>query len=321
MVTPLRLGLIGAGRWGRNYIKTIDAISDITLTRVGSSNPESVRLVPSNCVVKPNWRDVLDKGYVDGVIIATPPALHVEMAMVALELGLPVLIEKPLTLDLTQATALRNFVHARDGFVMVGHTHLFHPAYRALKQLLSRCGRVNAVQSEAGNFGPFRLDTPVLWDWGAHDVALCMDLLQADPVGVEAYHLEERHVPEGLGQVFGLKLLFPGDVCASIRIGNILPKTRRFSVQMDRATLIYDDLAQEKLVIDPPASGAGNTSLHFGRVPIAATPPLTQVVRDFAHAIVSGEKSLQSLDMGVRVVQVLSFAESFIKTNQAKSVD
>lgn len=305
----MRLGLIGAGRWGRNYIRTIGEFDDVQLTRLASSNPESAKLVPQGCFINPEWREILNKDIIDGVIIATPPALHAEMVMAAVEEGLPVLVEKPLTLDLAAAVALRDFVSARDGFVMVGHTHLFHPAYRALKELLPCYGQVRTIQSEAGNFGPFRLDTPVLWDWGAHDVALCLHLLEADPVSVEAQCLEARHVPEGLGQVFDVRLFFPGDICASIRIGNILPKTRRFSVELDQASLVYDDLAVDKLAIYPPVSSLGDSVIHSRSVPIAATAPLNQVVREFARTIATHGGTLESLDLGVRVVEVLNRAQ------------
>lgn len=312
----LRLGLIGAGRWGRNYIRTIGDFDDLRLTRLASGNPESEKLAPPGCVINRDWREILNKEFIDGVIIATPPALHAAMVMAAVEAGLPVLVEKPLTLDFVEAVALRDFVYARGGFVMVGHTHLFHPAYRALKELVPRFGRVRIINSEAGNFGPFRLDAPVLWDWGAHDVALCLDLLEADPVAVEAQNLETRQVPEGLGQILDLSLFFPGDIRAFIRIGNLLPKTRRFSVELDQASLIYDDLAQQKLVIHRPLSSCDDAASQVENVPIQLLPPLHQVVQEFSRAITTCSQTVGSLDLGVRVVEVLSCAQSCLNAHR-----
>src|SRR5229473_890850 len=106
MATPVRLGLIGAGRWGRNYLRTIAATPGVRLARLASRNPDSVRLAPADCAVTPDWRDLLDRNALDGVIIATPAALHAEMALAAMDAGLPVLVEKPLTMDIAQARAL-----------------------------------------------------------------------------------------------------------------------------------------------------------------------------------------------------------------------
>src|SRR5258707_5147931 len=107
MAAPLRLGLIGAGAWGRNYIQTIKALPDVRLTRLASRNPEGARIAPPGCMVVSDWRDLLDRTMVDGAIIATPPHLHAEMALAAMEMHLPVLIEKPLTMNVARAQAIR----------------------------------------------------------------------------------------------------------------------------------------------------------------------------------------------------------------------
>src|SRR6185295_8261844 len=121
------------GRWGRNYIKTIAALDDMRLTRLASRNPASRRLVGPRCEISADWRRCMGAGDLDGIIIATPPSLHAEMTIAAVAAGIPVLVEKPLTLGLSEASALRNEVRARSGLVMVDHTHLFHPAFVELK--------------------------------------------------------------------------------------------------------------------------------------------------------------------------------------------
>lgn len=60
---PLRLGLIGAGRWGRVYIKTLDRLDGVTLARVATSNPDSRALVAGTCVLNGNWRAVAGAGF------------------------------------------------------------------------------------------------------------------------------------------------------------------------------------------------------------------------------------------------------------------
>ncbi|MEE1569456.1 MAG: Gfo/Idh/MocA family oxidoreductase, partial [Alphaproteobacteria bacterium] len=126
----MRLGLIGAGRWGRVYMNTLDHMADVTLNALASSNPQSRDLVGENVDLHEDWRDFINAGGVDGVIVATPPAAHGEIVRAALEAGLPVLVEKPLTLDVDEAKALRDLAERTDGLVMVDHIHLFSPAFR-----------------------------------------------------------------------------------------------------------------------------------------------------------------------------------------------
>ena len=302
MTLPLRLGLIGAGRWGRNYIKTLAALEGVRLARLASRNSDSAALVDSGCIISTDWRELIACGDLDGVIIATPPALHAEMARAAVAAGLPVLVEKPLTLSLAEAQDLRDFVAARAGYAMVGHTHLFHPAYRALKRIAPQYGAVRAIWAEAGNHGPFRPEVPVLWDWGAHDIAMCLDLLGALPAHSNARLVERRQLDEGVGEIVELHLDFPGGIPADIRVGNILPRQRRFTVQCATATLVYDDLVSEKLVVIPSGSG------HSAVCPIDVAPdlPLSVVVREFATAIANRSRDLSGLDLGVRVVKELA---------------
>ena len=309
MAQHLRLGLIGAGRWGRNYIRTIAALDGVALTRVASRNPETAQLVPPTCVVTADWRQVVDPALVDAVVVATPPALHVPMARAALAAGLPVLVEKPLTLDCAEAESLEELVASRGGLVMVDHTHLFHPAYRKLKEIAPTFGTVRAVHSEAGNHGPFRRDTPVLWDWGAHDVAMCLDLIGSFPTGIAAAVREQKRTPEGTGQIIDLDLQFPAAASARIRIGNIMPKRRMFSVRLERGTLVYDDLAAAKLV----RLETGDNARAGTAIPVDGEPPLSCAVREFAAAARAHRADTNSLALAVDVVRVLSACEQRLR--------
>jgi predicted dehydrogenase len=297
---PLRLGLIGAGRWGRNYINTITALDGVRLAELSSTNPQSAQFVPNDCRVSSDWRSILDAGLIDGLIVATPPELHVEMVRAAVQAGLPVLVEKPLSLDAMETGSLRALVIEHNGFVMVGHTHLFHPAFRKLKAIAPKFGKIRSITGEAGNYGPFRPDTPVLWDWGAHDVAMCLDLLACSPDEAEGFLADCRRVPEGLGEVVELDLKFPDDVRAHIRVGNILPKRRHFRVDMETAALVYDDLSPSPLSILLSTGSDAPTPVE-----VALEKPLTMLVKEFAAAIREGRRDTLSLDLGIEVVDVL----------------
>lgn len=297
---PLRLGLVGAGRWGRNYIKTIGAVDGVRLAELSSTNPQSVHLVPEGCHVSLDWRSILDNRRIDGLIVATPPDLHVEMVRAAVQTGIPVLVEKPLSLDVIETASLRDFVLQRNGYVMVGHTHLFHPAFRKLKAIAPKYGKIRSISSEAGNYGPFRPDTPVLWDWGAHDVAMCLDLLGAGPEKADGCLVDRRMVPEGLGEVVELDLKFSDDVIAHIRVGNILQKRRYFRVDMESAVLVYDDLSPDALTVMSSAGFDVATPIEVGR-----EKPLAELVKEFAAAIREGRHDTSSLDLGIGVVNVL----------------
>lgn len=278
------LGLIGPGRWGRNYIRTIEASPRARLAATASRD----------------WRDLVKKPGIDGVIIATPPATHAEIAIAAIEAGLPVLVEKPLTLSIVEAREVLDHAERRSARVLVDHIHLFQPAWAELKHRAAALGPLRAVRGKAGDLGPFRDDATALWDWGPHDVALCLDLIGGMPVDVSARRLETEQTATGAGEQIALTLTFGGGVTADIEIGNLTsPKRRSFEAAYDDGMLMMDTLAADKLVFQTPG-GDRNAVLVDGDL------PLTVALERFVDMISRPEENnLASLRLAVDVVDVL----------------
>lgn len=290
---PVRLGLVGAGRWGRIYIRTLAGRNDCRIARLASSNPESAALVPEGCVVSPHWRKLITAKDLDGLIVATPPTTHATIVLAAMRAGLPVLVEKPLTMDLAEAETLLAEARNLGALVRVDHIHLYSPAFRELLRQVALSGPIRAVRAQAGNAGPHRPDTPVLWDWGSHDIAMML-ALAGPPVSAAATRLERREVEEGgIGEVLRLDLTYPG-FAAEIVVGTLLEKCRRFEVECRDAVLIYDDVGPHKLTRDGKP------------VTVESLLPLSVAVGEFAAAIRSDERGLEQLELGTEVVRLLS---------------
>lgn len=279
---PIVLGLVGPGRWGRNYIRTIEALPRPVLAATATRD----------------WRSMIERAGLDGLVIATPPATHAKIALAAIEAGLPVLIEKPLTLSLAEAWALLDGAERCAGRAMVDHTHLFQPAWVELKRRAAAMGPVRSIRARAGDYGPFRDDCPVLWDWGPHDVALCLDLVGEKPRSAAARRLKSEKTGDGDGEVIGITLDFHGGPTAEIEIGNIVSPERRFEADCGSGTLIMNTLAAPALSIAPRGKAA--RVAQVGR-----TPPLTVAVERFLDMIEKPGPDLSSLRLAVEVIEVL----------------
>jgi|TARA_Y100000294_G_scaffold176811_1_gene200312 predicted dehydrogenase len=301
----LRLGLIGAGPWGRNYIRTIDGLDGVTLFRLASRNPESAGFVGPRCEISNDWRALIKAGDLDGVIVAAPPALHAEMTLAAVDRGLPVLVEKPLTLDIAEAEAVLDRARSKGAIVLVDHIHLYSAAWEALKRESRRLGPLHAVSTVAGNWGPFRKDTPMLWDWGSHDVAMCIDLAGRPPDRSTAHLIETRKTPEGEGRALALELGF-GDVAARIAVSNMhKDKQRLFAAAFEGGELIYDDTrdGDGKLRLKTTPDDPGGT------FKLGPGLPLERVVLAFAAAIALGLPNMDDVELGLDVVRMLARLE------------
>lgn len=280
---PLRLAVLGAGRWGRNYIRTIAQIPGAALSCVASKNPETAKLVPAGCRVVADWREALP--LCEAVVVATPSSTHAEVALAALSAGKPVLLEKPAAMSAADARKILEEARRRKLHVLVDHILLFHPAYALLKARAAAAGKLSALESVGGNAGPYREDADGLWDYGPHDVAAALDLTGEDPSRVAAERAAEN---------FRLKLEFPSGTTADILVGSKLAsKQRRLAARCEKHLFVFDDLSNHKLTCD------GHP------VAVSAELPLTRCVEAFARNVRAGSTDVSSLELGVRVVAVL----------------
>lgn len=309
-MNDVRLALLGAGRWGRNIIETAAGIRGARIAAVASRNPDTRDLVPA-AAVDPDWRAVVARPDIDAVVIAMPPVLHAETAAAVIARGLPAFIEKPLTLDVAQAHAIQVAADRADSLVMVDHLHLFHSAYRALKRRAGDLGAVRSIESVAGAPGPFRDDATVLWDWGAHDVAMCLDLLQRTPTSVAALRAARRATPRGVGETVKLRLEFKDGITVQMTLGNLFDaKVRRFAVDCDDGRLIYEDFAAAPLTVAEAASREAPVA-----IPVEDEPPLTCALREFVEAVRAGSRDRVGLDLGVRVVETLARCDAALNAD------
>ena len=295
---------MGAGPWGRNCLRTLGRAAGARLIAVASRNPATRALVAPECRVVAEWRELLDLE-LEGVVIATPPASHLPIAAEFLRRDIAVMIEKPLCMELAAAAEFRELAASRRAYAMVDHIHLYSPAYRMLKRLSPGLGAIRSVASAGGRQGPYRADTPALWDWGPHDVSMILDLMQAQPRSGSARRPLHVAAESGFADNYEIEMEFPGGARARATFGNALPRTRRLEVVHERGTLIYDNLAAAKLAYRGEGGArereivAALAAADLGRL------PLDCALESFCDAVRSRSTDLASLDLAVAVTGVL----------------
>ncbi|MDQ1467935.1 MAG: hypothetical protein QOH10_2350 [Actinomycetota bacterium] len=97
MSTPLRFGLVGAGGIAQAYVHVLADLDEAVVVGVADPRPEAAHIAAATLGCR-SFADAeaLAKGTaLDGVLLCTPPATHVELAQYFVRLGVPVLCEKP----------------------------------------------------------------------------------------------------------------------------------------------------------------------------------------------------------------------------------
>ena len=315
----VRLGLIGVGRWGKVYLHTILSLGErCRLTHLGTSKPRNASLVPAGVRVEADWRRVVESDC-DAVIIATPPATHAGIVEHCVDAGKPCLVEKPFCLDVPTAERLHSRIERSGVPVLVDHTQLFNPAYQALKRRLEQSREpIRVILAERLGADHPPTDTPVVWEWGPHDVSLCLDLLEQLPLQVEALSgpTSESAQREGRGEpaLVMLRLEFPGGCCAWIHTGWLAAQKRRtVSVVTDRRLYVFDDLAAEKLAVSS-LDADGRQPLPVGD----ERPAMAAMLTYFLDGLAGGDRRYFGTGLALEVIRLLDRCEAALRGSVAQ---
>jgi predicted dehydrogenase len=112
-----RIGVIGAGWWAtESHIPVLQALPEVEVTCICGLESEHLQNVQRNFGIRfatLDYKELLSRQDVDGVVVSSPHGLHYQHAAAALERGLPVLCEKPMALKASEAAHLVELVEEK----------------------------------------------------------------------------------------------------------------------------------------------------------------------------------------------------------------
>jgi predicted dehydrogenase len=334
-----RIGLIGLGYWGPNYARVVGELPGCELVVVCDASRAALewtqartRGVRATSAVA----DVLAADDVDAVIVATPTTTHHELTLAALEAGKHVLCEKPLAATVVECDELLSAAERSGRVLFVGHTFLFNPAVRKMRELVEQgaLGRMLYAHAARTGLGPIRQDVNVLWDLAPHDVSILLYLFGEEAVTVAGSG--SAFLRADLEDVVFAQIRFESGAIAGLHVSWLDPyKVRRVTVVGDRQMVVFDDVAvDEKLkIFDKGASyeavsesargtefGEYRALIRDGDIVIPKVPahePLKEQVSDFVRCCETGERPFTDGVSGRRVVAVLEAATESLRSGGA----
>ncbi len=156
-MTPLRIAVAGAGQIGRTHIALIEASAECTLAAIVDPTPASSVLAQSRGVPHHALLASLLAGpRPDGVIIATPNALHVTNALDCIAAGVPALIEKPVAHTMDEGQRLLDAATGAGVPLLVGHHRTHSPLLCRAREIVQSgiLGPLVAVMGSALFYKP-----------------------------------------------------------------------------------------------------------------------------------------------------------------------
>ena len=205
-MNELRVGIIGYGRIGAEHRGWMEAASGVRAVAADDITPARCALAAARGLKTYDHLDaMLADRSIDAVLVSTPTAMHFEHAMLALEAGKHVMVEKPMALDLDEARRMTEEARSRSKVLSVFHNRRWDIDYLTVRDALQSgvLGRLINVESRLGQFascvGPAAREYHPTWrneaeygggglyDWGSHFLDQLWQLLApAKPVRVYA---------------------------------------------------------------------------------------------------------------------------------------
>jgi UDP-2-acetamido-3-amino-2,3-dideoxy-glucuronate N-acetyltransferase len=274
MPKPNGVAVVGSGYWGKNHVRVFHELGALThICEIESTVLEKCQDQYDGVVCTSRYEDVLADPNIRAVVLATPAVTHFELARAALEAGKDVLVEKPLSLNVSDGQKLVDSADRMNSVLMVGHILLHHPAVEKLKGMVDsgELGKIQSIQSNRLSFGKVRSEENILWSFAPHDISVILYLLGEMPEEISA--IGYSHLQKDIEDVTISALNFPSGVAAHIYVSWMNPfKEQRLVLIGDRKMGVFEDSRPDKKL-----QLFNNNFQWVGRQPVASKGSVEEV--------------------------------------------
>src|SRR5579862_3586979 len=230
MSKEIKVGVVGCGYWGPNLVRNFRSLPDCQLKMMCDISKDRLKHLTSlypDVEGESNYDHMLNGVGLDAVVVATSVKHHYPMAKAALLAGKHTFIEKPMASSSEQCSELVDIAKRNGLVLMVGHTFLYSPAVRKIKEIVDRgdLGEIRYICARRLNLGLFQKDINVAWDLAPHDISIILHLLEEQPESISCQG--SSHVNKSIEDVTMMYLTFSKNRCAFIQNSWLDPKKVR----------------------------------------------------------------------------------------------
>jgi len=327
----MKLALVGLGYWGPNLLRTLNSLH--CLSAAFDMNAEKLKKYADDpaygaVFFDTDWERCLGRDDVDGVVIATPPNTHYNIAIQSLQNNKHVFIEKPMTLNVVEAEKILHLSQQLELIVMVGHIFLYSPEIIKLKEVVSSpaFGGIRYIYTQRLNLGGIQSPANVIEDLAPHDISVFNYLLDDSCEKVQSFG--RGHVLSTEDVAFVNMRYKKGTMC-HMHLSWLDPLKIRKTVIVGGNQMAVCDSAAKTIAIynntvDLNALEQGMSESYarhlltykYGDMVMPYIPlyePLTAECKEFIKCIEEKRQPLSGAEMGVEIVKTLAAMQKSIK--------
>lgn len=292
---------MGAGSFGKNHLRVIHnspraelaGVLDLDIARAAEVAS------PYGCAVFGSLDELTSQA--DAAVIATPTISHSEIGCRLIELGLDVLVEKPVSNTLAGAKALVEAAERRGRILQVGHLERFNPAILALESVMTT--PLFFEVHRLSEFSPRSLDVDVVLDLMIHDLDILLALTGKKPEEIRAAGIS---ILSSKVDIANVRLQFPGGCIANITASRVsterVRKLRLFQPH-EYISLDYGRQDAVRFRVKPPLG------IDFAPLAVVKDEPLRLELENFFESVstrraprVTGQQALAALAVAVDIL-------------------
>ncbi len=304
----IRVAVVGCGEFGRNHVRVYREMESAELAGVFDSNPARAAAFAQEFQTQAfsSLQEMQSK--VDAASVAVPTVAHAEVGCRLMELGIDVLVEKPMAKDLADADALLAAATKHSRILQVGHVERFNPAVLAVEPILNR--PLFFEVHRLGVFTPRSLDVDVIYDLMIHDLDILLALVGEPVIEVKAVGIP---VLSDKVDIAHARLEFSGGAVANVtasRVSTERVRKVRFFQQHEYISLDYARRDALRVRVKTPALQPGvQPEFAFEKLPAAGIEPLRAELDAFLDAVrtckppkTNGTAGRAALELATRVM-------------------
>lgn len=292
--------VVGVGYLGRFHAEKYASSAKATLIGVVDIDEARATEIAASVGVEAftDYRELF--GRVRCVSIAVPTGFHYRVARDFIDAGIDVLVEKPLTADITEARELVRAAKANNVLLQVGHLERFNPAIRRLEGVIKDPKFV-----ECHRLAPFverGTDVDVVLDLMIHDIDVIASLVRAPVERVEAVGVP---VLTDKPDIANARIKFANGCIANVTSSRVsLKRERKIRFFQPDAYISIDYDQRKAQIFYKPAPGAGWLDIRHETVEIKEGDALADEIESFLDCVgsrnlplVGGAEALRALEI------------------------
>src|SRR5271154_6054792 len=300
----IRVAVVGTGEFGRNHARVYRELPGAELVCIYDKDAGRAEAIATEFGTQA-LRDIEAlQGKVDAVSVAVPTIAHAEVGRQLMQMGLDVLVEKPMAVNLAEARALLEAARLHNRILQVGHVERFNPAVVAVEPILNR--PLFFEVHRLGVFTPRSLDVDVIYDVMIHDLDILLALVKEPVTELKAVGIPVLTDKVDIAHV---RLEFEGGAVANVtasRVSTERVRKMRFFQQHEYISLDYARRDALRVGVKRPGP---QPEFSFEKLAAPSTEPLRAELEAFLEAVrtrreprTNGAAGRAALELATRVM-------------------